>query len=110
MSVTATIESETNHRANGTHAIRSSDLLPVPNRPILRYHGGKWILAPWIIGYFPDHRVYVEPYACSLYDDELYAGWRRVEREALADGALKRTEVLWMRNVKQRDMLPGMGL
>lgn len=32
-------------------------------RPILRYHGGKWRLAPWIICNFPEHAVYVEPYA-----------------------------------------------
>lgn len=31
-------------------------------RPMLRYHGGKWKLAAWIISYFPAHRVYVEPY------------------------------------------------
>jgi DNA adenine methylase len=31
-------------------------------RPILRYHGGKWRLAPWIISHFPAHRTYVEPY------------------------------------------------
>ncbi len=31
-------------------------------RPILRYFGGKWMLAPWIIEHFPPHRVYVEPY------------------------------------------------
>lgn len=33
-----------------------------PTRPLLRWHGGKWILAPWIIGHFPPHRVYVEPF------------------------------------------------
>lgn len=31
-------------------------------RPIVRYHGGKWRLAPWIIGDMPAHRVYVEPF------------------------------------------------
>ncbi len=31
-------------------------------RPALRYHGGKWRLAPWIIGHLPAHRVYVEPF------------------------------------------------
>lgn len=33
-----------------------------PSRPLLRYHGGKWMLAPWIISHLPPHRVYVEPY------------------------------------------------
>lgn len=33
-----------------------------PNRPILRWHGGKWLLAPWIISFFGPHRVYVEPF------------------------------------------------
>lgn len=31
-------------------------------RPLVRYHGGKWRLAPWIIRHFPAHRVYVEPF------------------------------------------------
>lgn len=36
--------------------------MTAPTRPILRYHGGKWKLAPWIISHFPPHRVYVEPF------------------------------------------------
>ena len=31
-------------------------------RPLIRYHGGKWLLAPWIISYFPAHRIYCEAY------------------------------------------------
>lgn len=100
-------------------------------RPLLRWHGGKWLLAPWIISHFPPHRVYCEPYggAASVlirkprayadhgrlldflhtlkgfvvvsgyshpaYEDAL-KGWARVEREALADGARARVEVLWI--------------
>ena len=33
-----------------------------PRRPLLRYHGGKWKLAPWIVSHFPPHRCYVEPF------------------------------------------------
>ena len=33
-----------------------------PSRPVLRWHGGKWLLAPWIISQMPSHRVYVEPF------------------------------------------------
>lgn len=33
-----------------------------PQRPIMRYHGGKFRLAGWIISFFPPHQVYVEPY------------------------------------------------
>jgi DNA adenine methylase len=32
------------------------------NRPALRYFGGKFRLAPWIIGFFPEHLTYVEPF------------------------------------------------
>jgi DNA adenine methylase len=33
-----------------------------PTRPVLRYHGGKWRLAPWIISHFPPHRIYTEAF------------------------------------------------
>ena len=39
--------------------------------------------------------VVLSGYPSSLYDDNLI-GWRRIERKAFADGASKRTEVLWI--------------
>lgn len=32
------------------------------DRPVLRYHGGKFRIAPWVIDHFPPHRTYVEPF------------------------------------------------
>jgi len=31
-------------------------------RPILRYHGGKWMLSKWILSHFPEHRIYTETF------------------------------------------------
>ena len=36
--------------------------MSAPPIPLMRYHGGKWRIAPWIIGHLPAHRVYVEPF------------------------------------------------
>ena len=36
--------------------------MSAPSRPVLRWHGGKWLLAPWILEHFPTHQVYVEPF------------------------------------------------
>lgn len=35
---------------------------PNVTRPALRYHGGKFRLAPWIMQFFPPHTCYVEPF------------------------------------------------
>lgn len=39
--------------------------------------------------------VVLSGYASALYDQDLYAGWYRIERDARADGSGKRVEVLW---------------
>ena len=31
-------------------------------RPVMRYHGGKWRLAEWVLSFFPEHDTYVEPF------------------------------------------------
>lgn len=43
-------------------AFKTANLAAVPERPVLRYFGGKWMLAPWIIDQFPKHKCYVEPF------------------------------------------------
>ncbi|MFV2944263.1 DNA adenine methylase [Pseudomonas japonica] len=32
------------------------------NAPVIRYHGGKFRLATWVIEHFPPHQLYVEPF------------------------------------------------
>lgn len=39
-----------------------TETLPSPRRPLVRYHGGKWKMYPWIASHFPAHRIYVEPF------------------------------------------------
>jgi DNA adenine methylase len=38
---------------------QANNLIKV-ERPVLRWHGGKWLLADWIISHFPRHRIYTE--------------------------------------------------
>lgn len=46
--------------------------------------------------------VVLSGYPCELYDEELFKDWHRVEREALADGARKRVEVLWFNDAAMK--------
>jgi DNA adenine methylase len=45
-------------------------------------------------------------YPTEIYDAAL-AGWRRIERKAFADGALERTEVLWINPAAERARTSG---
>lgn len=49
--------------------------------------------------------VIISGYACDLYDQELYPDWKRIEFATYADGAKKRTEVLWINDscAKRKD-------
>lgn len=67
-------------------------------RPALRYHGGKWRLAPRLLAtvlHGLKGAVVLSGYASDLYD-ELYGDWPHEDRASLADGARQRVERLWM--------------
>jgi len=46
--------------------------------------------------HYLDGMVVLSGYPCELYDRELFAGWERHQRRALADGGRARTEVVWL--------------
>jgi len=50
--------------------------------PMLKYPGGKNLLAEWIISFFPDHVAYCEPFAGSA---SVFFQKRRVKNEILND-------------------------
>lgn len=78
-------------------------------RPAVRWHGGKWILAPWIIGYFPPHRIYTEAYGggasvllrkprsyAEVYNDldgEIVTLFRILQNEEQANELVRRLEL-----------------
>lgn len=42
------------------NTVPSAELQGRPTRPVLRYYGGKWRLAPRLVQLFPPHHIYTE--------------------------------------------------
>ncbi len=61
-------EKQRAYRQNKSRQFRNAEALLNPRdrieitRPPLRWLGGKWRVAQWIIDHFPPHETYVEPY------------------------------------------------
>lgn len=63
-----------------------------PARPALRYYGGKWRVAPWIIGHMPNHRAYLEP---CMGAASVFAQKPPAEVETLNDANSRVTNYFW---------------
>ena len=90
-----------------------------PRRAALRWHGGKWRLAPWIISHFPKHRIYVEPFGgagsvllrkartyAEVYndlDDEVVGLFRVLRDPTLADALEQALRLTPFSRVEFRD-------
>ena len=78
-----------------------------PTRPALRYYGGKWRIAPWIIGYMPAHRAYLEP---CMGAASVFAQKRPVEVETLNDANGRVTNYFQQLRDNQEELRRRIGL
>jgi len=52
-----------NNEDSSVSKVKSDKLAhDAPKRSALRYFGGKWAIAPWVLAHLPPHRIYVEPF------------------------------------------------
>jgi DNA adenine methylase len=82
-----------------------------PSRPIVRWYGGKWKLAPWIIAHFPPHRIYVEPFggggSVLIRKERAYAEvWNDLDGEIVNLFRVLRDDALAARLVDQLKLTP----
>lgn len=85
--------------------------MTAPDRPVLRYYGGKWRLAPWILRHFPPHEVYVEPFGGSAAvllqkPESPLEVWNDLGLEVYNFFAVLRDEALCARLVRALEFTP----
>lgn len=79
----------------------SKEGVKLAKRPIMRYHGGKWLLAPWLVTYFPAHRLYIEPFCGAA---SVLIRKQPSEKEIISDLDKDTVEVL----IRVKDDLPAL--
>lgn len=79
--------------------------------PVLRWFGGKYRIAPWIVSHFPPHKIYVEPYGGAasvlMRKPASYAEvWNDLNDEVFALFWVLRSEDMHMRLKKSLEHTP----
>jgi DNA adenine methylase len=80
-------------------------------RPPLRYFGGKWMLAPWIVEHFPPHRIYIEAFgggaSVLLRKPRVYAEvYNDLDKDVVSFFRVLRDDALAARLIEQLHLTP----
>ncbi len=81
------------------------------DHPLIRYHGGKFRLADWIISHFPKHETYVEPFGggASILLSKIPSGieiYNDLDSDVVNFFKVLRNETKRMKLVEQLELTP----